>query len=264
LEFEIEANEIKGIVDYLLANDIHTARFQFNARGLSFKGTDASQISLISIGLPAASFKKYEGKGEFSVDLSHFKDALNCFDKWETVELKATEEEIEVKDSSETIRIPQTVVSSEELPNPTIEPLFHAEISRLGLRTAIKHAKVFSEGIFFKYVEEEGLVAEAKSSKGKYKKIIKVKESVKNKCNKCKSFYSTDYLETLTKNLNTDTATIGFGNNTPMHLTGTIGSAYIEFWLAPRMMEIEEEETEEEETEEETPEETETVKAIAK
>ncbi len=265
MEVELEAKEIKNIVGYLVDNGIGEAKFCFDAKGLSFKGTDISQISLISIQLPASAFKEYKGKAEIGMDLEHFKSALNCFDRWDTIKIKTTNEEIEIQDTrgEETLKIPQTYCSSEELPNPEIKALFHAEISKSDLRTAVKHAKIFSEGLLLQYKETSGLTAEAKSSKGEYKKTIDIKENVKNKCNKCASFYSIDYLDGATKNLSG--ATIEFGENTPLHLIGKIGEeAHLEYWLAPRITETETDtDTEEEGEGEEQEEEAEKIEAVA-
>ncbi len=238
------SNDFKKSIDSI-AVLIDEAEFLVTQNGLELKATDPSQISLIDFNLSKKSFKKFDLKEDLTIglDLDYFGKIMSRANASDELVLKLDDQKtnllVEFKDSSmRSFSIPLIDVSKSKTPEPKIEFDAAIELNASVLQDALKDAELISTHVTVG-VNEKEFFLKTKSSRGTLDNVTAKNSKNVSKFDvkkQCKSMFPLDYLRDMFKNASSDSnVLIELGENAPVRISYSIGSANLSYFLAPRI-----------------------------
>ncbi len=239
-----DASVFRKFVDGVAAL-VEEAEFVVNKDGMSLKATDPSQISLVSLSLPASAFKGFEVEQplKLGVDLNYLNQVMGRAKSGNSLELSVSEDNSKLLvtfsgNSKRSFSIPLLDLTTADLPMPKIEFSAELKIRAEALQDSFKDAALISTHIVLS-VENDSFVLRANSSKGNLENVYANKDSqmISLKASEeTKSMFPLDYLVSMIKACSSDTeVSVKLKSNAPVEVSYALGNGSLSYFLAPRI-----------------------------
>lgn len=236
-----DAKLFKQSVDAMV-DLIKDAEFIVDEYGISLKAIDAAQIAMVLFNMPKDVFEKFDVSGttKLGINLPSLSSILKRAHSNDKLALKVKEKRLNIVLSGDSIRsfsINLLDISSNEMPNPDINFDAIIKMKANSLTEGVKDAGLFSTYLLFN-VEPTAFKISAKGPQGELenKTEITSKQIVEHEIKKeATAMFSIEYLQNILKGTNPDTdVELYLKTNAPLKVRYKIGSASLEFFLAPR------------------------------